>query len=113
MHIALAANGWCVPQLFGNDVDGLLDIFLRLRLRAKFAGYFQRLGSENRARPCPKILRREIAAADFAQVLVYVPRGNVMALALAVNPLKKILSGNVLTDRKSTRLNSSHVSESR
>src|SRR5207248_1440955 len=74
----------------------LSDRFLSRGLTLAFTARVQFAGGDDRPRPGPKVLSREILAGDFTDVLVHI-RGTDMAyFASLVEILKEIVTGQFL-----------------
>src|SRR5450432_1557178 len=96
MDVILAADGGGVAKLLGNHLHHRIDVLSGLAFvltGIKAAQFEQR---ERRAAPGTKILRREISAADLAQIGIYIRRGYGVIIALFITILEKLLPRHFL-----------------
>src|SRR4051812_46397671 len=86
-----------VAELLRDFVDGAEDVGLGLLLGCERPEIAQRTGGEHRPGPGPEVLRSDGAARDVAEVLVDVTGVDRLALAVVVQILKELLTGELLT----------------
>jgi hypothetical protein len=96
MDVVLATDRARVAQPRRGLVDGTHHVLLRLGCRQRGAHAAQRLGGEHGAGERAKILGRDLAIRDLAQVFVDVAGVDLAARALFVEVLEQLLSGQLL-----------------
>ncbi len=96
MHITLAADGRSIPELFGDRLDGLHNIFLRLRLGLECIAFLQRDACQNCSGPGTKIFSGKLLAADFAEIVIDIRRVDGMGLPIVADILEQFIAGQVL-----------------
>ena len=71
--------------------------FCALRITGHRVETRLRHGSQYRAGPGSKILRRDLLTGDFLEILIHIGRGHVLATALFIHILQQFLAGQFLT----------------
>ena len=96
MDVALAADGGGVAELFGDLLDGLDDVLLRLGLGFEGFEFAQRQAGEDGACPGAKVLGGELLLGDGAQIVVHVGGvDSVQRAVLVVDVLEEFVAGQV------------------
>src|SRR5436190_14665031 len=91
VDVRLAADRFGVAERSGDGLDRSEHVALALCERAEFRVLLERSQREQGTRPGAKILRREIAAADLAQIVVDVGRADALGLACVVEVREQFL----------------------
>ena len=72
MHVAFAADGRRIAELARHLFDGGAEVALRLRGAVEAFKLIERHRRQDRARPGAEILRGDILAGDFLEIVVHV-----------------------------------------
>jgi hypothetical protein len=103
MHVAFAANGRRIAEFSRDLFNRGSKISLRLRGAIKAVKLIEGHSREDRARPGAKVLRGDILAGDFLEIVVHIGRRDVLEITRFVHVLEQFLSRQTLTRWSLTR----------
>src|SRR5215831_19471458 len=97
MYVALPADCRRIAERCGYFFDCAAKIALRLSGTVEALKFTEGHCRQNCPGPGAEILRRNVLASNFFEIVIHVGRCDVLAIALFIDVLEQLLPGQLLT----------------